>query len=50
MIDVEREGDEIIQKEGSNLLFLDEDTSTALDGVTLDYIDTPEGARLTLRR
>jgi len=50
VVDVEREGDEVIQSEGATLLLLDEEVSSALDGVTLDCVDTPQGVRLTLRR
>ena len=49
-LDVEREGDEIVESEGTKLLLLDASIAPALDGATLDSVDTPEGPRLTISR
>ena len=45
-----REGDQIVESEGSPVLVIDALTSEQLQGVVMDAIDTPDGKRLTLRR
>ena len=47
-LDVEQEGDEVMESEGTKLLLMDASVAPALDGITLDCVDTPEGPRLTL--
>ena len=47
-VDTEREGDQVIEHEGSKILFIEENLSTSLDGSTIDVQDTPEGAKLTV--
>ena len=49
-LDVEQEGDEVVESEGTKILLLDASVGPALDGLTLDCVDTPEGPRLTLSR
>ncbi len=49
-LDVEQEGDEVVESEGTKLLLMDDSVAPALDGITLDCVDTPEGPRLTLSK
>lgn len=43
-------GDEIIRKDGQEVLYISEALTEPLEGATLDTVDTPEGTRLTLSR
>jgi Fe-S cluster assembly iron-binding protein IscA len=49
-LDVEQEGDEVVESEGTKLLLMDASVAPALDGIILDCVDTPEGPRLTLSK
>lgn len=48
-IDEEREGDQVVRQEERAVLLVDQEIASALDGATLDVIESPEGTRLTLR-
>jgi|SwirhisoilCB2_FD_contig_81_1368820_length_423_multi_15_in_0_out_0_1 hypothetical protein len=50
VLDAPKEGDQIIEYEGKNVLMVSEPVAAQFDGVTLDTTDTPEGKRLTLIR
>jgi Fe-S cluster assembly iron-binding protein IscA len=47
-IDSEKEGDQIVEHEGSKILFIEQVLSDHLEGFAIDLVDTPEGARLTI--
>jgi len=49
-LDCEQEGDEIVKREGITILVVGSELSSALDGATIDCINTPEGSRLTISR
>ena len=49
-LDEEREGDHVVAHEGSKVLLLGQDISSLLDGVTIDWRDTPAGRGLVLYR
>jgi len=48
-IDGEREGDQIVEQEDRAVLLLDQQVATSLDGATLEAVESPDGARLSLR-
>jgi Fe-S cluster assembly iron-binding protein IscA len=48
--DDEQDGDQIVEHDGAPVLLLDETAQGALDGLTMDRVDTPEGPRLTFVR
>ena len=48
--DVEKESDQVIKHEETTLLVVDEQLSTALEGVGIDCQDTDAGPRLVLFR
>ncbi|HUF53856.1 MAG TPA: hypothetical protein VMR52_08810 [Dehalococcoidia bacterium] len=48
-IDGEREGDQTVEHEDRAVLLLDQQVATSLDGATLEAIESPDGARLSLR-
>lgn len=48
VLDEAREGDEIIEVDGDPILVLKGTMVPLLKGLTLDYLNTPEGPRLTL--
>jgi Fe-S cluster assembly iron-binding protein IscA len=48
--DGEREGDQVIEYEGSKVLLVGSELAEPLDGVTIDCQDTPEGARLVMSK
>lgn len=41
-------GDQVIEHEGQEVLHISEDVSQALDGSTIDLIETPDGIQLGL--
>jgi Fe-S cluster assembly iron-binding protein IscA len=49
-IDTEREGDEVVEHEGSKILFIEGNVSSSLEGFTIDVQDTPEGTKLTISK
>jgi Fe-S cluster assembly iron-binding protein IscA len=49
-VDVERDGDEVLQHEGAPLLVIAGNVSQGLTGSTIDCTQTPGGVQLTLNR
>ena len=49
-VDTEREGDQVIEHEGSKILFIEGNVSSSLEGFTVDVQATPEGAKLTISK
>ena len=49
-LDREREEDEVVRGEGGVVLVIDADLASTFAGATIDCIDTPDGARLTIDR
>lgn len=47
VLDKPKEGDQIIEHNGKNVLMIGEPISAQLDGATVDAVDTPEGKQLT---
>lgn len=47
-VDQEREGDQVVEHSDRKVLVIESGISNALDGATLETVDTPEGERLTL--
>jgi len=47
-IDIEAEGDQVVEHAGSKVLLVEDRLATKLDGVTFDVEDTPEGPNLVL--
>ena len=47
-IDVEKEGDQAVEHEGSKLLLVEKDLADTLQGITIDVEETAEGARLVI--
>lgn len=47
-LDAPGESDEVVLHQGRSVLLLDAATSMLLEGLTLDLVETPEGARLGL--
>ena len=50
VIDREREDDQVVKHEEATILVVDKELSTALEGIGIDYQDTPDGPRLALIR
>jgi len=48
--DRERGGDQVVEHEGTPVLYLSEELSSALDGATIDCRDTPEGQQLVISK
>lgn len=44
--DREKGGDQVVEHEGSKVLLVDEEVSEALEGVTIDCVETAQGPRL----
>lgn len=47
-IDMERQGDQVVEHEESKVLLVEKDLADTLQGITIDIEDTPEGARLVV--
>jgi Fe-S cluster assembly iron-binding protein IscA len=47
-VDTPREGDQVVAADERPVLLVDADLWSALDGATLDAVDTSEGKQLTL--
>ncbi|MFC2041011.1 hypothetical protein ACFLTY_01665 [Chloroflexota bacterium] len=47
-IDVEMEGDEIVEHDGSKVLLVENGLASSLEGLAVDIEDTPEGPRLVI--
>jgi hypothetical protein len=47
-IDIEEQGDQILEYEGTKVLLVCTELATSLKQVTLDVDDTPEGAKLVI--
>ena len=47
-LDREAPGDDIVEHEGTKVLLVEHDVAERLAELTLDAVDTPEGARLRL--
>jgi hypothetical protein len=44
----EQEADQVVERDGADLLHVPAAISGALDGATIDAVETPEGPRLSL--
>jgi len=47
-IDVERQGDQVVEHEDSKVLLVEKELADTLQGITIDVEDTPEGTRLVI--
>lgn len=47
-IDVERQDDQIVEHEDSKVLVVEKELADTLQEITMDIVDTPEGARLAI--
>ena len=47
-IDVERQGDQVVEHEDSKVLLLETELADTLQEITIDAEDTPEGTRLVI--
>lgn len=48
-LDEPRDGDEVVEHDGRSVLILDSSTASLVDNLTLDVVETPQGARLGFR-
>jgi Fe-S cluster assembly iron-binding protein IscA len=49
-LDTEREGDQVVEHEGTKIMVISPEISTELEGAVLDSQDTPVGPVLTISR
>ena len=49
-LDKKHENDQVVDNEGAKVLFIGNDLSEVLDGVTIDFKETPEGSRLVMSK
>jgi Fe-S cluster assembly iron-binding protein IscA len=47
---IQDESDQVVQYEGQDILFVDQEMGKLLDGATLDCVDTKDGPRLMICR
>ena len=50
VLDKEKEGDQIVASEGVKILLLDPEIAQALEGMVIDYEETPQGGKFTLSK
>jgi Fe-S cluster assembly iron-binding protein IscA len=48
--DTEKEDDEVVELEGATVLLIDGPLSSQLSGTTIDCVESPRGAQLTIQR
>lgn len=48
VMDTTKEGDQVVEHEGVNVLLIGVELADAVDGLVLDCKDTPEGRRLNI--
>lgn len=49
-VDEEKEGDQVVEHEGSKVLLVEGPLSDALDGITIDVHDSEAGPRLVMAK
>ena len=49
-LDKEKEGDQVVESEGVKILLLDSEIAQALEGMVIDYEETPQGGKFTLSK
>ena len=49
-VDKEKEGDQIVEHEGSKVLMVESKLADALDGITIDVHDSEAGPRLVMSK
>ena len=47
-MDMEREGDQVVEHEDSKVLVVEKELADRLQGITMDFVDTPEGGSLAI--
>jgi Fe-S cluster assembly iron-binding protein IscA len=50
ILDKEKEGDQVVESEGVKILLLDSEIGEVLEGMVIDYEETPQGTRFTISR
>jgi Fe-S cluster assembly iron-binding protein IscA len=49
-LDKEREGDQVVESEGVKVLLISPELAPALEGMVIDYQETPQGAGFTISK
>ncbi len=49
-LDRKKEGDQVVESEGFQVLFVSAELTQALDGMVIDCQDTPQGAQFSMAR
>jgi Fe-S cluster assembly iron-binding protein IscA len=49
-LDSKKEGDQVVESEGFEVLFISAELTRALDGMVIDCQDTPQGAQFSIAR
>ena len=49
-LDRKKEGDQVVESEGFQVLFVSAELTQALDGMVIDCQDTPQGAQFSIAR
>lgn len=50
VLDKEKEKDQVVESEGVKILLLDPEIAQALEGMVVDYEETPQGGRFTISK
>ena len=50
VLDIEKEGDQVVDSEGVKILLLGSDIAQALEGMVIDYQETTQGGRFTISK
>jgi Fe-S cluster assembly iron-binding protein IscA len=50
VLDKKREGDQVVESDGVKILFLSSELAPTLEGMVIDYQETPQGGGFTISR
>ena len=50
VLDEKREGDQVVESEGVKILLLDPEIAQVLEGMVIDYEETPQAVRFTISK
>jgi Fe-S cluster assembly iron-binding protein IscA len=50
ILDKEKEGDQVVESEGVKILLLDSEIAPALEGMVIDYEESPQGGKFSLSK
>jgi Fe-S cluster assembly iron-binding protein IscA len=50
VLDKEKEGDQVVESDGAKILFLSPEVAPMMEGMVIDYQETPQGGGFTISK